>query len=93
MKKRLNDLKYKMLIASMVAMSPAIFAEGATYPDTVSVSGLWDYLSTNFGKIVNETFDKLAAPVGIVISVVFVMAIFFFSVGLIRKGLTNRFRG
>lgn len=85
-------MKKALALAALGAPFMA-FAEGETYSNTVTVSGLWNYLSTNFGSIVNETFDKLATPIGIVISVTFVMAIFFLSVGLIRRGLSGRFRG
>lgn len=78
--------KIMMAVMALMALSPLAMAEGSD----PTVSSLWTALGVDLGSMFTSVFTALASPVGVVITVVFVMALFYFVVGLGRKALNKR---
>lgn len=77
----------KKKLAALFALSalPMFAAEGDT-----TVSSLWQALGLNFGTKMTEVFTALAVPVGVVVTVVMVMAVFWFCLRMARNAINKR---
>lgn len=84
----LMKMKMKLLMALALILGAAAFAQEATNPPTVSE--LWGDLGINFGTQIRNVFQALASPVGTVVAVVFVMAVFWFCLRMARNAINKR---
>ena len=86
----LQKFKMKFLMAlSLLGLALVSRAEGET--QTVpTVSELWGDLGINFGTQIRNVFTALASPVGTVVAVVFVMAVFWFCLRMARNAINKR---
>ena len=76
----------KLALALAAIGAPfAAFAEGEP-----TVSSLWTALGVDLGSIFTSVFSAMASPVGVVIMVVFVMALFYFVLKLGTKAINKR---
>ena len=89
MLERIKSMKNAMVLAVLgVFASISAFAEGET--TTVSVSDLWSALGINFSTQMTQVFTALQTPVGVVVTVVFVMAIFWFCLRMAKSAINKR---
>lgn len=77
----------KLALALAAIGAPfAVFAEG----NAPTVSSLWQSLGVDLGSTFTSVFSAMASPVGVVIMVVFVMALFYFVLKLGTKAINKR---
>lgn len=74
---------------AMILVCTSAFAETVNGTTQVSMSDLWTSLGVDLGSIMTNVMTTLAGPIGVVISVVFVMTILYFVVWL-GKGSVKR---
>lgn len=77
--------KITMCLALVIG-TVTTFAQDATN----EVSDLWSSLGINFGDFFEKVFEALKNPIGTILAVVFVMAIFYFCVRMARTAINKR---
>lgn len=78
-----------LAVMAMILGGASAFAETVNGTTQVSMSDLWTDLGVDLGTIMTNVMQTLAGPIGVVISVVFVMTILYFIVWL-GKGSVKR---
>lgn len=74
----------------MLAVCALIGATVPTFAADPTMSELWTALGVDLGTIFTNVFATIASPIGVVISVVFVMTILYFVVWLGKSAIKKR---
>lgn len=80
----------KKIKKALFAVAVLLGVASPTFAADPTMSDLWTALGVDLGSIFTNVFSTIAGPIGIIISVVFVMTILYFVVWLGKGAIKKR---
>ena len=84
-----SEMKYKFL-AVMTLCMVTVMAHAEDAETDYKVDDLWNKLGLQFDKFFEQVFEAMKLPVGTILAVVFVMALFYFCVKMAKSAINKR---